>query len=116
MSDSSLQQRIELVLRVIGIIEKRMRKIHTADDFVADDDGLTMMDAVAMRLQQISETVKKIDKAAPDLLPSAGVDVKSIIRFRDFISHHYDEADYEVLFDICKIAIPELKMQLLKIV
>jgi len=68
-----------------------------------------------MRLQQISETIKKIHKEAPDLLTSVGVDVKAIIRFRDFILHHYDEADYEVLFDICKNSIPVLKRQLLQL-
>lgn len=110
-----LIERIALILQVIGMIEKRMLSINTAEDFVSSEEGLIIMDAIAMRLQQISETVKKIHKKQPDLLPSVGVDVKAIIRFRDFISHHYDEADYEVLYDICKNAIPVLKVQLLKL-
>jgi uncharacterized protein with HEPN domain len=32
-----------------------------------------------------------------------------IIRFRDFISHHYDKADHEVLFDLCKNDLPDFE-------
>jgi uncharacterized protein with HEPN domain len=38
-----------------------------------------------------------------------------IIRFRDFISHHYDKADHEVLFDLCKNDLPDLKGKILQI-
>ncbi len=43
------------------------------------------------------------------------MDPQPIIRFRDFISHHYDEADYEVLFDVCKNYLPGLKENVLNL-
>jgi uncharacterized protein with HEPN domain len=32
-----------------------------------------------------------------------------IMRLRDIISHHYEAIDYEIIFDICKNHIPQLK-------
>lgn len=66
-----------------------------------------------MRLQVIGERFKKLDAKVPGLLESYGIDPKPIIRFRDFISHHYEEADYEVLYNVCKVHLPELKMKIL---
>ncbi len=34
------------------------------------------------------------------------LDINSIVRFRDLVSHHYDLLDYEVIFNICKAEIP----------
>ncbi len=70
------------------------------------------MDGIAMRLQVIGETVKKVDGDHPGLLQKYGIDSQPIIRFRDFISHHYDEADYIVLYDICVTHLPVLKEKL----
>ena len=32
-----------------------------------------------------------------------------IIRFRDFISHHYEMLDYEIVYEIGKIYLPQLE-------
>lgn len=108
-----LQNRLATLLEAIELIERRMSNIHTADDFVDTEEGLLIMDAIAIRLQVIGETTKKIDLQFPEYLPSKGIEPKPIIRFRDFISHHYDEADYEVLYEICTKHLPELKRALL---
>ncbi|MBK9017641.1 MAG: DUF86 domain-containing protein [Saprospiraceae bacterium] len=89
-----------------------MANIQKADDFVDTEAGQLIMDAIAIRLQVIGETTKKIDLQFPDFLPAIGIDPKPIIRFRDFISHHYDEADYEVLYEICTKHLPALKEKL----
>jgi uncharacterized protein with HEPN domain len=107
-----LRNRLETVLEALELIERRMTSIKTADDFVDTEEGLLIMDAIAIRLQVIGETAKKIDLQFPDFLPSIGIDPKPIIRFRDFISHHYDEVDYEVLFEICTKHLPLLKEKL----
>ena len=31
-----------------------------------------------------------------------------ISRFRDLVSHHYENVDYEIVYDICKTHIPKL--------
>ena len=49
------------------------------------------------------------------LAPSSHIEWDKIARFRDFVSHHYDQVDHEIVYDICKVHIPELKRVLLKI-
>jgi len=33
-----------------------------------------------------------------------------IIRFRDFISHHYEMLDFEIVYEICKDYLPALEL------
>jgi|GEM_PF-6584459 len=56
-----LQNRLATLLEAIELIERRMSNIHTAEDFVDTEEGLLIMDAIAIRLQVIGETTKKID-------------------------------------------------------
>ena len=68
------------------------------------------------RLQVTGETVRKIQKLNPTLLADYyGVEWDKISRFRDFVSHHYDQIDHEIVHDICKVHIPKLKSMLVKI-
>ena len=94
---------------------ERFKKIASAHDFVDTDDGLMLMDSISMRLQLVGEKIKKIDHKSPGLLENVGIDPYPIIRFRDFISHYYDKADHEVLFDLCKNDLPDLKDKILQI-
>lgn len=107
-----LRNRLSTILEALELIEQRMSKIKKADDFVDTDEGVLIMDAIAIRLQVIGETTKKINAQFPEYFPGIGIDPQPIIRFRDFISHHYDEADYEVLYEICTKHLPVLKTQL----
>lgn len=64
-------------------------------------DGLTMLDASAMRLQAIGETIKNISKKHSELLNQyPGIEWNEIIKMRDLISHHYDDVDNEEVFNI----------------
>jgi len=68
-----------------------------------------LIDSIALRLQVIGEHVKKIDSLDPNLFPEKlQIDPDPIIRFRDFISHHYEKTDYEIIFDIIKNKLPYL--------
>ncbi len=107
-----VEQRLKTIQAAILLIEKRMAAISCAEDFVRTDTGILVMDAISMRLQVIGENVKKIHEACPDYFPSRDIDPNPIIRFRDFISHHYDAADYELVFDICTHHLPRLKQKL----
>ena len=112
MREKEIKDSLEAVLKSIELIESRFKSINKADDFIATPSGVTMMDSIAMRLQVIGERFKKLDAKVPGLLESYGIDPKPIIRFRDFISHHYEEADYEVLYNVCKVHLPELKVKI----
>jgi uncharacterized protein with HEPN domain len=79
-------------------------------EFVQSMNGMTLLDAISMRLQVIGESVREIQKVALSYLKeSYGIDWDRIARFRDFVSHHYDQIDHEIVFDICKMHIPSLK-------
>lgn len=39
------------------------------------------------------------------------IDITMLIRFRDFISHHYEKMDSEIVFDICKNEVSLLKQK-----
>ena len=36
-------------------------------------------------------------------------EILNVIRFRDYVSHHYEQLEHEVVFDICSLKIPLLK-------
>jgi uncharacterized protein with HEPN domain len=62
-----------------------------------------------MRLQIIGELVKKIDKLEPNLLEKyPEIEWPNIMKLRDIISHHYEQVDHEIIYDICKNHIPLL--------
>jgi len=68
-----------------------------------------LLDAISMRLQVIGELVKQIHQIAPNYLAAyKEIDWNKIARFRDFVSHHYEQIDYEIVYDICKNHIPKL--------
>ena len=69
-----------------------------------------------MRLQVIGESVRKIQKMNPSFLdPYSDIEWVKIARFRDLVSHHYDQVDHEIVYDICKVHIPKQKSTLQKI-
>lgn len=94
----------------IEIISQRTKEINIADDFLENDDNLTIYDAVVMRLQVIGELIKSIQNKNHNYLKRYNqIDWNEIIRMRDKISHHYLDLDVEIVFNICKENIPELK-------
>lgn len=100
----------EIILDHINVSEKRFSEIQTAKDFVENEYGNTLLDAIVTRLQAIGENVKRLIKYNTTLeIKHPNIEWKKIIMFRDFISHHYEKLDYEVVFDICEIDLPQLK-------
>jgi uncharacterized protein with HEPN domain len=68
-----------------------------------------------MRLQALGENIKRAVKIDKQLLQKhPEVDWNTIIRFRDFISHHYELLDHEVVFDIGKHHLSVLKLAIEK--
>lgn len=116
MSNREIIDSLELMLESIRLVQERFVNIGKPDDFVLTSQGITLLDAIAMRLQVIGETVKKIQKLAPSALkPYTDIEWDSISKFRDLVSHHYDSIDYEIVYDICHLHVPKLKAALLSI-
>jgi uncharacterized protein with HEPN domain len=106
---------LDLMLESIELIEKRFSRIRFPEDFVLSLDGVTLLDAVSMRLQVIGESVRKIQKLDPSFLNHyPNIEWDKLARFRDLVSHHYTHIDHEVVYDICKVHIPRLKVTLQK--
>ena len=102
---------LELIIKSINLIERRFLQINEPFDFVKDSDGVTILDSICMRLQNIGELVKKIDKIDRAVLPRfPEIKWTNIMKLRDIISHHYEQVDYEIIYDICSNQIPRLKI------
>ena len=109
MRENETADILDLMLESIKLVQERFSKVGNPDDFVATSEGVTMLDAISMRLQVIGESVKQIQKVNPGFLEkSPEIEWDKTARFRDLVSHHYDHVDHEVVFDICKRHIPKL--------
>ena len=60
MSNEELISNLDLIVESIQLIQARFSKIRVPEDFVLTPDGVTLLDAIAMRLQVIGESVKQI--------------------------------------------------------
>lgn len=109
MLDETLKYTLETILAHISICEARFSKINLPEDFVATEQGNLLLDSIVTRLQAIGENIKNITKKYPELLEKhPEIEWNKIIRFRDFISHHYEMLDYEIVFQICENFLPQL--------
>jgi uncharacterized protein with HEPN domain len=115
MREDEILDHLDLMLESIELIEKRFSRIRLPEDFVLSLDGVTLLDAVSMRLQVIGESAKKIQKLDPSFLNNySAIEWAKITRFRDLVSHHCTHVDHEIVFDICRVHIPGLKNTLQK--
>jgi uncharacterized protein with HEPN domain len=106
---------LEIIHEHMLVCEKRFSEIKTANEFNDTEYGNTLLDAIVTRLQSIGENIKRIiknDNQFASKYPE--IEWDKIIRFRDFISHHYEMLDYEIVFEICKTDLPQLKQVILK--
>jgi uncharacterized protein with HEPN domain len=109
MSNDEIIDNLDLVVESIHLVQERFSRIRVPDDFVLTPEGVTLLDAISMRLQVIGESVKQIQKTNPSFLQRyAEIDWDKIARFRDLVSHHYENVDHEIVYDICKTHIPHL--------
>ncbi len=117
MRDDIIRDNLQIILESIVLIENRFSKINSADDLVSSEDGVLILDAIAMRLQVVGELLKKISKMDKSLLENyPEIEWDKIMRLRDIVSHHYEKVDHEIIFDICKNHLPRLKSTIYVIV
>jgi uncharacterized protein with HEPN domain len=115
MLDAIIIDNLQMIHESINIIEERFAKVTVPDKFVSNNDGVLLLDSIAMRLQVIGELTKKIHKINSTLLDDyTEVEWNKIIKLREIISHHYEMVDHEIIFDICKNHMPLLKTTIKK--
>lgn len=107
-----IKERLELIIEHAAVIEERIAAIKKAEDLNASKPGRLLLDSLITRLQALAENIKKIQRLDPSFFQdSLPLDVVPIIRFRDFVSHHYELLNHEIIFVICKTEIPDLKIR-----
>ena len=113
MPDEALTDILDMMKASVQLVIDRFDHIETPDDFCTSAEGATLLDAITMRLQVIGESVKQIQKMDA-LYLDAYSEIKwdKIARFRDLVSHHYENVDYEIVYDICKHHILQLDIVL----
>lgn len=80
------------------------------DDYLMSETGMEKLDAACMLIQTIGENVKVIDyKTKGELLSHyPQIPWKRVMGMRDYISHHYDGVDADVVFEVIKNNLPPL--------
>jgi len=110
MSDEAILEYLHLISESLDLINDRFSEINQPDDFVLNDSGVLILDAIAMRLQVVGELLKKIDKKNGFFLKEYDeINWDNIMRLRDIVSHHYEKVDHEIIFDICQNHLPKLR-------
>lgn len=94
----------------IEAIERRNKFIQSVDDYLMSETGMEKLDAACMLIQTIGENVKVIDyKTKGELLSHyPQIPWKRVMGMRDYISHHYDGVDADVVFEVIKNNLPPL--------
>lgn len=106
--------RCEQVLKSLEAIQEYMSSISSSSDFLKPEGGQLHLDAITLRMQVIGENVKQIENHQPHFFwQELAYDVGYIVRFRDFVSHHYERLDHEVVYRLCAAKLPKF-MQVLE--
>ena len=97
---------------------ERFKPVESVNDFTDSPAGMEKLDSICMLLIAIGEALKNLDKATNKtlLIRYPQVDWKKAKGMRDIISHHYFEADAEVIYDVCKNNIVELAQTINQII
>jgi uncharacterized protein with HEPN domain len=107
MPNDVITERATLVLEHARVIDSRIKRINRFEDFIDSDNGLMLYDSLIIRLQAIGENCKKIQQQYPTFFDTViPQEIKNIIRFRDFISHHYELIDYQTIYQVCTEKVP----------
>ena len=100
-----LLEKLLQIDEALAKIERRFANISSPDDFLDSDEGLDMLDGIAMMLIAIGENFKKIDKETEGkMLAENYPDIhwSGIKGVRDILSHQYFNIDAEEIYYICK--------------
>lgn len=111
MPDMSLiRERLEQVQEALLRIEKRSSGIQSPQDFLAGDDNVQKLDAIAMMLIAVGESFKKIDRETDGQLLAKypEIDWHGVIGLRNVLAHDYFDINAEEIFKICKQDAPQL--------
>ena len=96
------------ILRAVELIEKSIGNI-SYNEFELNQD---LIDATAMRLQIIGESIKKLPAKFKQ---NKKIKWKDLQELRNIISHAYFRINAQIVFDTIKNYLPELKQEIKKL-
>ena len=109
MLNPFIKEKLDYILEHAKMISVYYKGINQPGDFKTTEEGIMKFDAIISRLQALAENFKKIEKIQPGFVEkNITAEIEKIIKFRDFISHHYEKLDYAIIFEICRDNIPLL--------
>jgi len=100
---------LDEVLENIKLIEESLYKIKK-EEFLKNR---LLQDATIHRIEIIGEAIKNIPRDIKE--KNSEIDWKKIIGARDKMIHHYFGVDLNIVWDIIKIDIFDLRLKILKI-
>lgn len=105
-----LLDRCEQISKSLDAIKEYMSSITSPEDFLRPESGQLYLDAITLRLQVVGENVKQIENHYPQFFwHELAYDIGYIVRFRDFVSHHYEMLDHEVVYRLCTTKLPKFR-------
>ena len=96
------------ILITIDKIKRNIREFKTVEEFASNEQAF---DAIMRELEVIGEAVKYIIQNR-EIPPQMGTELRKVVDFRNIIAHEYFGIDAEIIWDIIKNKLPELKKTL----
>lgn len=115
MYDDLLISKLQTCLEHIEAIETNVGACSSAKEFFNKNEGANY-DGWLMRLHALGERLKNIIQKHPFVNNDLNYpETNNVIRFRDFMPHHYEQLEHESVYEICRYKIPELKSCVLRL-
>ena len=105
------EQAAQECLYAIGHILEYVEDVRSLDDLISDS---RTYDAVMMNFILIGESCSRMSDDLKDKLPK--IDWRAIKGFRNFLAHDYFGVDKNILWAAIQFNLPELKVELQKMV
>ena len=112
--ESLLKKIFQTVERILANSET----ITSPSFYLLTPSGMERLESTCMLLIAIGEGVKGVDKLTDKKLLSfyPEMDWKGVMGMRDIIAHHYFDLDAEIVYDVIKHDLPQLKDVLQQII
>ena len=112
---------LSLLRKILQTVERILANSETINSpsfYLLTPSGMERLESTCMLLIAIGEGVKGVDKLTEKNLFSQypGIDWKGVMGMRDIIAHHYFDLDSEIVYDVIKNDLPQLRETLEQII
>lgn len=106
-----IQSLLRKIIQTVERILTNSETITSPSFYLLTPSGMERLESTCMLLIAIGEGVKGVDKLTEKKLFSRYplIDWKGVMGMRDIIAHHYFDLDAEIVYDVIKNDLPQLK-------